>query len=380
MRSKNKNKRRGQYHPVPNIQPGAAPASLETQPGARLPIVTLIAYGPEAMVEKVVVSPFDPGAWQKEWPVVWIQVDGLEHAEKMKEIGEVTGVHPLSLEDAVTPGHRPKLEEYDENLFLLLAALAHNPTTADGSAGNGSDATGPAIDIRQFSVFLSHRLVVTFQEGPLESVDRLKERLRQPTARIRRRGADYLVYALLDSVVDHFFPAIERMGDEITLLEEDILADPTKDWMPRIHRARRELLALARSLWPLREVVSHFLKDDSEILSEDIHPFVRDCHDHVIQAIELVAAFQEAMAALSDLQMSAASHRMNEIMKVLTIIATLFIPLTFIAGIYGMNFDSNRSPFNMPELGWYWGYPFALGLMTLVALILLYYFRRKKWL
>ena len=192
-------------------------------------------------------------------------------------------------------------------------------------------------------------------------------------------GPDYLLYAIVDSVVDHYFPILEQFGERLEDLEEEVVANPEEEIMARIHCIKSELLALRRTLWPFREVASALLAQDTPFITRGIRPYLRDCHDHVIHAIDLVAAYREVGSSLSDMYLSSISNRMNEVMRVLTVIATIFIPLTFVAGIYGMNFNPAKSPFNMPELEWYYGYPLALLLMVIIALVMVIYFRRKKW-
>ncbi|MEJ2367816.1 MAG: magnesium/cobalt transporter CorA [Acidobacteriota bacterium] len=207
----------------------------------------------------------------------------------------------------------------------------------------------------------------------------MRQRLRTSKGQIRSSGADYLAYSILDAIVDQYFPVLEAMSEQLDVLEDEVLEDPESRTVSRIHEVRRDLLMLRRAIWPLREAVNSLLRDSESYFSEDTRLFLRDLYDHTIQVMDLIESFREVGAGLVDVYLSSVSNRMNEVMKVLTMIATIFIPLSFIAGLYGMNFNPAKSPFNMPELNWYFGYPFAVGLMALVALGMLWFFKRKRW-
>ena len=277
--------------------------------------------------------------------------------------GHVFGLHRLALEDVSNVPQRPKAEWYDEHLFVVGRMIR----------------LIPALDVEQLSMFLGSGYVLTFQERAGDPLDPVRRRLQGPPGRIRAVGADYLAYAILDAVTDHYFPVLESYGDELEALEDCILAGTGRLAMARLHAVKRDLLTLRKSIWPVRDAITALLRDPGELIGEGTQVYLRDCHDHVVQAAELVETYRELAASLTDLYLSSVSYRMNEIMKVLTIFTAVFIPLSFIAGLYGMNFDRSESPLNMPELEWYFGYPFALGLMAVIALGLLYYFWRRGW-
>ena len=258
---------------------------------------------------------------------------------------------------------RPKVEEYASYLFAV-ARMA---------------SLGERVDTEQISLFLGPDWVLTFQEAPGDCWEPVRERLRVGKGKIRTGGADYLFYALLDAIIDNFYPLLEEFGARLEQLEEAVIDDPHEGLVGVIHGARRDLLALRHALWPMREAVGQLYRDPSKYITEDSRLYLRDAYDHTIQVIDLLENFREMASGLLDVYLSSVSHRMNEVMKVLTIIATIFIPLTFIAGVYGMNFDTSASPWNMPELHWAYGYPVIMGVMLVIGLSLLVYFRWKRW-
>ena len=344
--------------------PGTAPGTLSGDPDALPPEVRVIAYSPHDIIEFVCDDLDTLQAVRGQWPVLWINVDGVRHAETIRRLGELFGLHRLALEDVVNVPQRAKTEEYGEHLFVVVRmAMLH-----------------PRPDTEQISLFLGSDFVLTFQERSGDPLDPVRERIRSSHGRIRGRGPDYLAYAVLDAIVDHYFPVLEEYGDQLDALEDEILSEPGRATMNRLHAVKRELMNLRRAIWPARDAMNMLVRDPNPLVTDDTRVFLRDVYDHVIQVMDLTETYRDLSASLTDLYLSSVSNRMNEIMKVLTIFAAIFIPLTFIAGIYGMNFDPGESPLNMPELQWYWGYPFALGLMTVVALGLLVFFRRKGWL
>jgi len=359
-----KRPKKHRYGPQIAIEPGSSPATLRTDAEAEKPAVRVLAYGPDEMYEEEIKETSDLKRWLGRCPVIWVQVTGLGHAESIQQIGETFGVHPLALEDIVNTGQQPKLEEYGENLFIVLQAVAK----------------AEHLQLSQIGIYMGRGFVLIFQEETNPALERVRDRVHKGRGSLRKSGAEYLTYAILDSIVDHYFPLLEQYGEHLEKIEDDVIVSPEPMIMAQIHQVKREFLALRRTLWPLREVMTRLLDEDLDLMSQDMRPFLRDCQDHIIQAIDLVSAYREVSASLSDMYLSSVSNRMNEVMKVLTIIATIFIPLTFVAGIYGMNFNPETSPWNMPELDWFWGYPFALFLMGLIAAGLLVYFKRRKWL
>lgn len=292
--------------------------------------------------------------------VTWINVDGLHDPTVVESIGQHFGLHPLVLEDILSVGQRPKLEEYEGYLFVELNML---------HMGEGF-----LVQDEQLSLVLGPGWVLTFQERPGDVLDVIRERLRSSKGRIRERGADYLAYALIDAVVDSYFGVLERVGDQAELLEEEALDHPSPRTMHRIHEVRREIIVIRKSVWPVRDLLAGLLRAESSLVKEGTRVFLRDVYDHAIQAIDTVESLRDVAGSLMDLHLSTLSNRTNEVMKVLTIMATIFIPLTFIAGVYGMNFAF------MPELEIWWGYPAVWGVMLTVAGGMLVFFRRRGWL
>lgn len=343
--------------------PGTAPGTLIHQPDAPTPAVTAIGYGPEGFEEWTVEDPASLAEARHRWPVLWVNVDDVCHTPTLEVLGSVFGLHQLALEDVVNVPQRPKAEWYEDHLFIVgrMVRLL------------------PALDVEQISLFLGQGFVITFQERAGDPLDPVRRRLRVAHGRIRATGADYLAYAILDAVTDHYFPVLESYGDELEALESCILAGTGRLAMARLHAVKRDLLALRKSIWPVRDAITALLRDPGDLIGEGTQVYLRDCHDHVVQAADLVETYRDLASSLTDLYLSSVSYRMNEVMKVLTIFTAVFIPLSFIAGLYGMNFDRSESPLNMPELDWYFGYPFALGLMAVIAAGLLYYFWRRGW-
>jgi magnesium transporter len=291
-----------------------------------------------------------------------VNVTGLANAEALQEVADLFGLHPLALEDVANTHQRAKVEPYEEEVFVVARMATERPP-----------------DTEQLSLFFGRGFVLTFQERAGDCFDGVRDRIRRSNRRIRQRGADYLAYALLDSIVDSYFPVLDRMGDELESLEDEVLASPDQDTMTRIYRAKRTLIGLRKAIGPHREALNALIREPTELIADETQLFLRDCYDHAIRIIDVVEAYRELSADLINTYLSAVSNRMNEIMKVLTIIASIFIPLSFIAGLYGMNFDPGASPWNMPELGWRYGYPFALFVMGAVAAVFLIFMWRKGW-
>ena len=341
---------------------GTAPGTLISHPEALPPVVRVIGYSGETL-EEMEVAIEDLATVKGRWPVVWVDVDSVGHAESVEAIGTVFGLHRLAMEDVMNVHQRPKTEEYASYLF----AVARMATLGD------------RVDTEQISLFLGDGWVLTFQESPGDCWEPVRQRLRQGKGRVRTAGADYLFYSLLDAIIDNFYPLLEEFGGRLEELEEAVIDDPHERLVGVIHGARRDLLALRHALWPMREAVGQLYRESHRYISEENRLYLRDAYDHTIQVIDLLENFREMASGLLDVYLSSVSHRMNEVMKVLTIIATIFIPLTFIAGVYGMNFDTSASRWNMPELLWPFGYPLVMGIMLLIALALLGFFRWRRW-
>lgn len=346
---------------------GAVPGTLQADPGAQPSKMRVIAYGPNKLHEAECSSIAEVKLIQKREPkVLWLDVTGLADAGLLQEIGEHFGLHRLALEDVLSTDQRPKVEPYDSADFAVLRMAQRLP---DG-----------ALDIEQISFFLGDGFVITFQEREGDVFDPIRARIRDARGRIRTSGPDYLLYALFDAVVDNVFPIIENMSIRLEDEEERILRNTGEDdVVERLYDVRRELILLRRALWPLREAVAQLQRLEGERLADETRVYLRDVADHAVQIVDLLESEREVVSTLMDVHLSQVSHKMNEVMKVLTIMSTIFIPLGFLAGLYGMNFDTS-SPYNMPELDWRYGYPALIGVMLLVAVGMVFFFRRRKWL
>jgi magnesium transporter len=293
--------------------------------------------------------------------VTWINLDGVHNVPVLEKLGDCFGLHRLVMEDIVNTDQRPKMENYGDYLYIVLKML---------SLGKEGETV-----TEQLSIIAGANFVLSFQEGVEGDVFNLiRDRIRSSKGRIRKTGADYLAYALIDAVVDNYFVVLEKFGDKIELLETELIENPKQKTVQRIYQLKRELIFLHNAVWPLREVVSSLGKHESPIIREATAPYVRDVYDHVIHIIDSVDIYREMISGMLDMYLSSVSNRLNEVMKVLTVISLIFMPITFIAGVYGMNFKY------MPELEWHYGYPAALLVMFGIGVGMFFYFRRKKWL
>ena len=294
--------------------------------------------------------------------VTWINVDGVHNVPMLEKIGNCFGLHRLVMEDIMNTDQRPKMEDFGDYFYIVFKML---------SSGRNGD-----VVIEQISLILGSNFVLSFQEGGVEGdvFNLIRERLRSGKGRIRKMGADYLAYSLLDAVVDNYFVILEKFGDKIELLETELVENPTQKTVQRLYQLKRELIFLHNAVWPLREVVNGLGKHESPLIRQTTVPYLRDVYDHVIHIIDSVDIYREMLTSMLDMYLSSVSNRLNEVMKVLTVIATIFMPLTFIAGVYGMNFKY------MPELAWRYGYPLVLFVMLGIGVAMLFYFKRKKWL
>lgn len=299
----------------------------------------------------------------------WIQVRGLHNIEKLQTVWNYFNLHPLVQEDIVSTSQRPKVEHYSDHIFVVLRMITHKKSD-DGSV---------QLHTEQLGIVLGENYVLSFQESDEPVFEPVLRRLELTTTRLRKLGPDYLAYALMDTIVDHYFHALDEIGEHIERVEELILDDPKQEHLHKIHALRRDMIYFRKSVWSLRDGINSLIRGDLPLVSQEVIVFLRDVYDHLVQVIDSIETNREMVFGLFDMYMSGLSNRMNEVMKVLTIIATIFIPLTFIAGIYGMNFDPDVSPWNMPELNWYFGYLFSLALMALLAGGMVLYFRNKGW-
>ncbi|HSE83517.1 MAG TPA: magnesium/cobalt transporter CorA [Thermodesulfobacteriota bacterium] len=322
--------------------------------------IRVMDYDEQHFEEKEAETVEECFAYKDKSTVTWINIDGLHDVSTVEKIGNHFGLHPLLLEDILNTGQRPKIEDYGGYIFIVLKMLYY-------------DEEENMIMAEQMSFVLLRGVVISFQEREGDVFEPLRERIRQSKGRIRRAGADYLFYSLIDAIVDNYFIILEKFGEIIEDLEEELVSNPTQKTLYLIHVLRREMLFLRKAIWPLREVIVGCERAESSLIQESMVTYFRDIYDHVIQVIDTAETFREMISGMLDTYLSSNSNRMNEVMKVLTMMATIFIPLTFIAGIYGMNFDY------MPELNKKWGYPLVLLLMLIVAIGLVVYFKKKKW-
>ena len=322
---------------------------------------TIIDYDPKNYQEKEVDKIEECFPFKDKPTVTWINIDGLQEVEIVEKIGVHFGIHSLILEDILHTGQRPKAEDLGDYLFIVLKMIYHDE--------NEDEIMG-----EQVSLILGQNYVISFQEREGDVFNHIRERIRNGKGRIRKAGADYLTYALLDAIVDQYFLVLEKFGEKIESLEEELVTNPTPETVQLIHKLKRNLILLRKSVWPLREVISVLERGESPLITKPTGIYLRDVYDHTIQVIDTIETYRDMVSGMLDIYLSSVSNRMNEVMKVLTIIATIFIPLTFIAGIYGMNFKF------MPELEWHWGYPTALIIMLIVVGFMVMYFRRKRWL
>ncbi|MBI4411377.1 MAG: magnesium/cobalt transporter CorA [Deltaproteobacteria bacterium] len=343
---------------------------------AGLPPGSLIHIG-ERKSETVKITAFnftEDGFEEKEIPystscaeyknkpgITWINVDGVHDADVVQKIGAVFDLHPLVLEDILNTDQRPKIEDHDDYLYVVLKMLYNGEHKKE-------------IVAEQVSLILGKNYVISFQEKEVGDVfDPIRERIRAGKGTIRKMGADYLAYSLMDAIIDNYFAVFEKMGDKIEDLETEISAKTSSKTMQEVHRLKRELIFLRKSVWPLREVIGQLERGESPLIHRNTLVYFRDIYDHAVQTMDIIETFRDTLAELVNIYLSGNANRMNEIMKVLTVIGTIFLPLTFIVGIYGMNFGY------MPELRWWWGYPAVMTGMGLLVLFMLAFFKKKKW-
>ena len=355
--------------------PGASPATLLphlVDGEFRAPKITLIEYHADELIEREIEDISELGEHLGNNKITWINIDGLGDIEALQTLGKRFNLHPLALEDVLNTGQRPKVEHYNDYVFIVVQMVYQDAKNR--------------ICGEQVSMFLGDRFLITVQEeADYDVFNPVRERLRSGRGTMRKSGADYLAYALLDSIIDHYFPILECLGGSIEDLEDDMLEKPARPMVLTLHDYRRNLTQLRRFVWPMRDVVTGLLHDTSGQISDHTKVFLRDCYDHTVQLMDFVESYKELTTSLMELYHSSVGMRTNEVMKVLTVITSIFIPLTFIVGVYGMNFapataDGRPLPGNMPELYQPHGYVTVMGVMLLIAICQLIFFRRKKWL
>lgn len=343
--------------------PGAPPGTILPDPAAPKPIIRIIAYDRNELVEPADATLDTIAPLLARFPVVWVNIDGLGDAEVIAKIGERFGLHALALEDVVNTHQRPKVEPYADHLYFVAREFMLNER----------------LETDQVSLFLGKNFVVSFQERHGDCFDAVRARLRNPSGHFRSRGPDYLAYALIDAMIDSYFPIVEKMGETIEAIENRVLDRPKQGDMAMLHGLKRDLLQVRRTAWPLREALNSVLRDAHPLITDSTRTYLRDCVDHTIQIIDLVETDREVCSDLRDVYLSSVSNRMNQVMKVLTIISTIFIPLTFLVGVYGMNFDPAAGPLSMPELSWEYGYIMVWGLCIVIAGALMGLFAAMGW-
>ena len=329
---------------------------------AEAPKMTVMDYD-EAGLHEGELKTFEECCPYKDKPTMtWINIDGLHQKEVLEKLSGYYGFHPLVMEDIMNTDQRPKMEDYTDYLYIVLRMLHYD----DGEN---------KITSEQVSLIVAPRMVISFQEGLDGDVfGPLRERLHNDKGRIRKMGSDYLAYSMLDAVVDSYFMILEKLGERIELLEEELISDPDTETLQEIHYLKREMIFLRKAVWPLREVIGMMMRGESPLIHDSMKIYLRDVYDHTIQVIDTIETLRDMVTGMLDIYLSSMSNRMNAVMKVLTIIATIFIPLTFIAGVYGMNFKY------MPELEWRFGYPMLWVIMIGIGISMLILFRKKKWL
>lgn len=344
-------------------KPGAMPGTLEVRHGAAASIIQLFCYSPDEIAEHEVSTAEEILAFRAEGKILWANVVGLADINLIQNLGEKFGLHRLALEDVNNVHQRPKAEEFEDHIFIVSRMLhLEHPSETE-----------------QVSMFMGSDFLLTFQEYPGDSFDGVRKRLRAGGNRIRSAPPDYLCYALLDAIIDGYFPVLEQYGEELEELEDAVVTEPKPEHVQLLHEKKRELLIMRRAIWPHREMINNLIRDEHSLILDSTRVYLRDCYDHVIQLMDIIETYREIASGLIDVYISSVGAKMNEIMKVLTIIATIFMPLGFLAGLYGMNFDPEASPWNMPELGLRYGYPVALLVMFLLAAGMVYCFWRIGW-
>ncbi len=322
--------------------------------------ITIIDYDEKYLQDKEVKSAEECFPYKDKTTVTWINVDGVHEIKVIEEIGKHFNLHPIILEDIVDTDQRPKIKDFGNYLFIILKMLYY-------------DEKDNEMKVEQVSLILGKNYVISFQEREGDVFNSIRERIRNNMGQIRKAGADYLIYALIDAIIDNYFIIIEKLGEEIENLEDKVISTSNPANVQAIHKLKRDLIFLRKSVWPLREVINILERGESPLILESTYLYLRDVYGHTIQVMDTVETLRDIISGILDIYLSSINNRMNEIMKVLTIIATIFIPLTFITGIYGMNFQF------MPEIKWPWGYPLILSVMLIIGIIMVVFFKRKKW-
>ncbi|MCX5844792.1 MAG: magnesium/cobalt transporter CorA [Deltaproteobacteria bacterium] len=324
--------------------------------------ITVFDYDEAHLQEKEIKTVGECRQFKDSPTVAWIHIEGIHDTQILEELGAVFGLHPLTLEDILNTDQRPKMEDFCEYIYIVLKTFYNH-------ADENNETTS-----EQISIILGPTFVISFQEKETDIFKPIRERIRAGKGRLRKSGADYLAYSLIDTIVDNYFTILEHLGEKIEIIEESLVKNPSTQTLQAIQHLKREMIFLRKSVWPLRETISSLERSECQLIQESTGLFLKDIYDHTIQVIDTIETFRDMLSGILDIYLSSISNRMNEIMKVLTIIATIFMPLTFLAGVYGMNFKY------MPELEWHWGYFFIWSIMITIVVSMLVYFRKKRWL
>jgi magnesium transporter len=342
--------------------PGTLPGTIIIDDNAPPPLIFLIDYNQNDLIHKQLSTPEECAAYLDKESVSWVDVQGLGSADILQRLRNVFDLHPLVLEDMVNVPERPKIEDYEDQLLIIARMIVLKENTW-------------GFHSEQVSFVLAKNYLLTVQEEPeYDCLNGVRGRIAHNKGIIRKLGTDYLAYTLLDAIIDGFFPVLERYGERLEELEEEVMVNPNRQTLQQIYQIRRELLQIRRAIWPQRDVINSLIRDGYEPISDEVRIYLRDCYDHAVQVMDMVETYRELASGLMDVYLSAVSNKMNEIMKLLTVVSAIFIPLTFIAGVYGMNFE------HMPELKTTWGYPICLASMAALASGLMFFFWRRGWL
>lgn len=342
---------------------GLAPGTLVHvgEKKAEKVVIKVLAYNSEKLIEKKLETVEDCLTFKDQPDInLWINVDGLDRVDIIEKLGNYFNIHPLTLEDVLNTGQRPKTEDYESYIYTVLKMIL-------------LDTKKEEITLDQVSIILGPNYILSFQEREGDVFDPVRERFKNPASRLRKNGVDYLAYSLIDAIVDNYFLILEHFGDEIEDLEEGLIIQPRPETLKAVQKYKRDMITLRKSVWPLRELINGLQRVESDLIKETTRIYLRDIYDHTIQVIDSVEDFRDILSSMVDIYLSSISYRMNDVMKVLTVIATIFIPLTFIAGVYGMNFEY------MPELKWRWGYPAIMLAMSLIGVSMFAYFKKRRW-
>lgn len=322
--------------------------------------ISMLCYSKDDWQEKQCSTVEEVVSQQCTQGITWVHLSGIHRVDIIEKIGMQFNIHPLVLEDIVNANQRPKLEESKDYIYIVLKMIHYGESTQQ-------------IEFEQISMIVGSHYIISFQENDNLIFQHIRERIKNTNGKLRTKGVDYLAYALIDCIVDYYYLALEYLGEKIEVLEDQLMVDPGPDVLKEIHTLKTEMLFVRKAIWPLREIINVLVRGDSPLFNHDTLIYLRDVYDHIVQVIDTVEMYRDMVTSMFDIYISSVSYKLNEVMKVLTIIATIFIPLTFIVGLYGMNFKY------MPELEWEWGYPAVLVVMITISIAMVSYFRRKKW-